>query len=174
VLRSRFCPLCAAPLLKRVPPLDDRIRDVCSACGFVVYMNPKIAAGTVPVGPDGRIALIRRGVEPRVGAWSWPCGYVEMDEDVPGCAVRETREESGLDVELGPLLGLYSYAATADEGGISGTGMVIACYRARVTGGTLVAGDDATDARWVAPADIPWDELAFDSSIRGLRDHLAG
>ncbi len=135
-------------------------------------MNPKIAAGTVPVGDDGRIALIRRGIEPGAGKWSWPCGYVEMDEDVPACAVRETREECGLRTALGPLLGLYSYAASTAEGAISGTGMVIVCYLARVTGGVLTAGDDAVEAMWVAPADLPWDDLAFDSSHRGLRAFL--
>lgn len=174
MLRSRWCPLCAAPLEQRVPELDDRPRHVCTACGFVLYMNPKVAAGTVPVAPDGRIALIRRGVEPGMGRWSWPCGYVEIDEDVPRCAVRETREETGLDVELGPLLGLYSYAASDTTGDVSATGIVIVCYRARVTDGVLVAGDDAIEAAWFAPDAIPWDDLAFDSSRRGLRDFLAG
>ena len=175
MLRSRFCPLCAALLERRVPELDDRVRHVCAACGFVLYMNPKVAAGTVPVGDDGRIVLIRRGIDPGRGRWSWPCGYVEMDEDVPACAVRETREECGLDVELGPLLGLYSYPATAEEGTISGTGMVIVCYRARVApaaSDALLAGDDALEAAWFAADSIPWDDLAFDSSRRGLRDFL--
>ena len=178
MLRSRFCPLCATPLEHRIPEFDDRIRHVCPACGFVLYMNPKIAAGTIPVGRDGRIALIRRGVEPGLGKWSWPCGYVEMDEDVPSCAVRETREESGLDIELGALLGLYSYPASETEtaGDVSPTGIVVVCYRARVTTATdvLVAGDDATDAAWFTPNELPWDDLAFDSSLRGLRDFLAG
>jgi ADP-ribose pyrophosphatase YjhB (NUDIX family) len=156
--------------------MDDRKRHVCTACGFVLYMNPKIAAGTVPVGPDGRLALIRRGVEPGLGRWSWPCGYVEMDEDVPSCARRETREETGLDVELGDLLALYSYPARDDPDGgdVSSTGIVLVCYRATVTGGVMTAGDDALEARWFAPEDIPWDDLAFDSSHRGLRDFLGG
>ena len=170
---SRFCPRCAAPLVRRVPPDDDRTRDVCSACAFVVYMNPKIAAGTVPRAADGRIALIQRGIEPGRGAWSWPCGYVEMDETVEQCAVRETREECGLDVVLGPLLGIYSYPATEREGAISGTGMVIVCFAADVRGGSLAAGDDAQAAAWYNPEEVPWGALAFDSSRRGLRDHLA-
>jgi ADP-ribose pyrophosphatase YjhB (NUDIX family) len=137
-------------------------------------MNPKIAAGTIPLGPDGRIALIRRGVEPGLGKWSWPCGYVEMDEDVPRCAVRETREESGLAIDLGPLLGLYSYPASVTEavGDVSPTGIVIVCYRAKATDTVLVAGDDATEAAWFGPDEIPWDDLAFDSSRRGLSDFL--
>ena len=58
----RFCPLCAAPLIRKIPELDDRLRHVCSACEFVLYLNPKAAAGTVPRAPDGRVALIRRGI----------------------------------------------------------------------------------------------------------------
>ncbi len=107
---AAFCPRCAAPLVDKVPELDNRPRRVCPKCAFVVYVNPKIAAGTVPV-RDGRIALIRRGIEPSRGRWSWPCGYVEIDETVEEAAARETREESGLVVRLGSLLGTYSYPA---------------------------------------------------------------
>ena len=170
---AKFCPLCAAPLVRKIPDLDDRMRDVCSACGFVLYMNPKVAAGTVPRAPDGRIALIRRGIEPGKGDWSWPCGYVEMDETVPQCAVRETREETGLDVALGALLGIYSYPADREEGALAGAGMIIVCYAADVADpSTLVAGDDAQEAEWFAPDAVPWARLAFDSSHRGVRDDL--
>jgi len=169
---ARFCPLCAAPLVRKIPEQDDRPRHVCSLCGFVLYVNPKAAAGTVPRASDGRVALIRRGVEPGIGKWSWPCGYVELDETVPECAVRETREETGLAVELGELLGIYSYAAGCEEGLHAGTGMIIICYAAAATGGEIMAGDDAQEARWFAPNEIPWDLLAFDSSQRGVRDEL--
>jgi ADP-ribose pyrophosphatase YjhB (NUDIX family) len=169
---ARFCPLCAAPLVQKVPEHDDRLRHVCSACGFILYLNPKVAAGTVPRAPDGRIGLIRRGVEPGIGKWSWPCGYVEMDETVPGCAVRETREETGLVVELGELLGIYSYAADREEGALAGAGMIIACYAATTSDTLIVAGDDAEEAEWFAPDEIPWELLAFDSSHRGVRDDL--
>lgn len=169
---SRWCPQCAGRLERRIPEQDDRPRHVCTRCGHVHYVNPKIAAGTVPIAADGRVALIRRGVEPGLGRWSWPCGYVETDETVERCAVRETREECGLDVELGPLLGLYSYAATEGEGAHARTGIVIVCYAAAVRDRVLVAGDDALEARWFAPDALPWEDLAFDSSARGLRDAL--
>ena len=70
---AAFCPRCATALTARVPDLDTRVRKVCPRCSFVVYVNPKIAAGTVPV-RDGKIALVRRGIEPSLGRWSWPCG----------------------------------------------------------------------------------------------------
>ncbi len=170
--RSRHCPLCAGALTLARPPLDDRPRLVCSACGFVLYLNPKVAAGTIAVDDAGRVALIRRGIEPGRGLWSWPCGYVEMDESVDRTAVRETREECGLDVELDGVLGVYGYPCDHPEVQEHGTGLVIVCYRARVVGGTLAAGDDADDARWAHPHELPWPLLAFESSWRGLRDHV--
>ena len=164
---ARFCPHCAAPLAVRVPPGEDRPRLVCTACGEVLYVGPKVAAGTVTA-VDGGVVLIRRGVEPRAGFWSFPCGFVESDETVAEGAVRETREECGLDVALQEMLGCYSYPANEH----APSGLVIVAFRGRVTGGALRAGDDATDARIVAPAEIPWNDLAFRSSHAALRDWL--
>ena len=164
-----FCPRCAAPLVERVPESDNRVRKVCGACGFVVYVNPKIATGTLPV-RDGRVALIRRGVEPGLGQWSWPCGYVEVDETVEQAAVRETHEESGLEVRLGELLGIYSYPVLPDRGHSPTSGLVVVAWTTEGVSGTLEAGDDATHAEWYDLDEVPWDSLAFDSSHRGLRD----
>jgi ADP-ribose pyrophosphatase YjhB (NUDIX family) len=168
---AAFCPRCAAPLAARVPDLDSRIRKVCTRCAFVVYVNPKIAAGTLPV-RDGRIALVRRGIEPSLGRWSWPCGYVEIDETVEEAALRETREESGLVVALGGLLGAYSYPVRAGEPHGPATGLVVMAWATEAVEGDLVPGDDAADAAWFACDAIPWDDLAFDSTRRALRDFL--
>lgn len=168
---AAFCPRCAAPLVEKIPELDSRPRRVCSKCAFVVYVNPKIAAGTVPV-RDGRVALIRRGVEPARGSWTWPCGYVEIDESVEDAAARETREESGLVVRLGGLLGTYSYPVRPEEGPSPTTGLVVMSWATADVEGDLVAGDDAVDAAWFDVAKIPWAELAFDSSRRALEDWI--
>lgn len=169
---AAYCPRCAAPLVDAVPPLDSRPRRVCSRCAYVVYVNPKVAAGTLPV-RDGRVALIRRGVEPAKGSWSWPCGYVEIDETVEEAAARETREESGLVVALGPLVGAYSYPVRAGEEHGATTGLLVMPYRTAAVEGELVAGDDAVDAAWFALDALPWDDLAFDSTRRALRELLA-
>lgn len=169
--QAAFCPRCAAPLTTRVPPLDSRPRRVCGQCGFVVYDNPKLAAGTIPY-RDGRVALIRRGIEPSIGLWSWPCGFVEIDETVEDGARRETAEESGLAVQLGPLLGAYSYPVRPGEGRGATTGLVVMSWATTAVSGELTAGDDAVDAAWFAVDAIPWDQLAFDSSRRALRDFL--
>jgi ADP-ribose pyrophosphatase YjhB (NUDIX family) len=168
---AAFCPRCAAPLVEKIPELDTRPRRVCPKCAFVVYFNPKVAAGTVPV-RDGRVALIRRGIEPSRGLWSWPCGYVEIDETVEAGALRETHEESGLVVRLGKLLGPYSYPVEAAAGPTATTGLVILSWTTAAVDGDLVAGDDAVDAAWFDVDKIPWTELAFDSSRRALEDWL--
>ena len=85
---------CGSALTDRVPELDTRVRRVCTGCGFVAYQNPKIAAGTVPV-HDGRIALIRRAVAPGAGLWSWPSGYVEIDETVEDRSEERRGRERG-------------------------------------------------------------------------------
>ncbi len=167
-----FCARCAAPLIDAVPPLDSRIRRMCAVCGFVAYVNPKVAAGTVPV-QGGKIALIRRGIEPALGKWSFPCGYVEHDETVEAGAVRETREESGLSVTLDGLLGAYSFAASESDGLLNVTGIVVLAFATSSVSGDLVAGDDATDAAWFDPAAVPDAELAFESTRRALRDQFA-
>lgn len=168
---AAFCPRCAAPLVDKVPELDSRTRRVCPKCAYVVYANPRIAAGTLPV-RDGRVALIRRGIEPSRGLWSWPCGYVEIDETVEAGAVRETLEESNLSVRLGKLLGPYSYPVEAVVGPTPTTGLVIVAWTTESVDGELAAGDDAVDAAWFDADAIPWKELAFDSSRRALEDWL--
>lgn len=166
ILDPKFCSRCAAPLSKAVPRGDQRPRFVCASCGFIHYLDPKVACGTVPE-LDGRLALIQRGIEPKKGAWSFPCGFMEIDETTEAAAIRETREETGLDVRLSGLLGTYSYTDSFYGGAI-----VVIVYRAVVTGGSLRADDDCCDAKLVSPHEIPWSDLAFASSHAALRDWL--
>lgn len=166
-----FCVQCGSALTDRVPELDTRVRRVCPGCGFVAYQNPKIAAGTVPV-HDGRIALIRRAVAPGAGLWSWPSGYVEIDETVEDAAVRETLEETGLTVELGHLLGIFSFPWAGEGSGHPPAGIVVVGWLAAVEHDALRAGDDAEDAGWFRPRDVPWERLAFASSHLGVRRAL--
>jgi len=158
--------MCSTALITKVPELDNRERHVCPKCGFVHYIQPKIAAGSIPE-RDGKIVLIKRGVPPREGYWSFPCGFMEADEDVAATAKRETEEETGLEVELTGQLGTYSYSTT--DHGVS---IVIVAYRSRITGGTLKPDDDVVDAKFVDPKEIPWDDLAFQSSHDALTDWL--
>ncbi|MEE8392341.1 MAG: GNAT family N-acetyltransferase [Anaerolineae bacterium] len=136
-----------------------RVREVCPACGFILYHNPVPGAGvlvemdTCPAGGDG-ILLVRRGQPPFVGWWALPSGYIEADESVEQAAVRECKEETGLDVELLELFGVYSFPEGPVQSGI------VIFYRARPVGGELRAGDDAQEVGIFSPDALP-EKLAF-------------
>lgn len=158
----RFCPLCAAGLRRASVPPDHREQAVCSGCGFVFYLNPKVVGATIPEA-DGRILLARRSINPGRGLWTFPGGFVDFGETVAAAAVRETLEETGLAVDLTGLLNVYSYPDAP----------VIVVYRARVTGGALTTCDENDALEWVDPGQIPWEALAFQSTREALRDYVA-
>jgi 8-oxo-dGTP diphosphatase len=143
-MASRTVPLLparyGAPILKRVP-------DSVIPC-----------VGAVIKDDQGRLLLIKRGHEPGAGLWSVPGGRVEPGETDSEALVREIREETGLAVQAGPLLGRVRRPAPdgpAADGGQDSTVLDIRDYAATVTGGTLCPGDDAAEARWVAVSELP-------------------
>ena len=138
-------------------------RLICQVCSFIFYQDPKVVAGTVFM-LDGGIVLLKRGVEPALGKWVFPGGYVDRGESVRDAAVRETKEESQLDVKLGPLLNVYSYPRSPN---------VIVVYTAEVVGGELVAADESLEARIFSPKEMPWHDLAFDSTKDALNDYIS-
>jgi 8-oxo-dGTP diphosphatase len=163
----RFCPVCGSALEPRILRVGEPTRLVCTsgACGFVFYLDPKVAVGTVISGFDGRIVLVKRAIEPGYGKWVFPGGYVDRGEEVMMAAIREAKEEAGLDVRLGRLIGIYSYA---------GRTPIIIVYAATVVGGELAVDEEGLEAQWFEPSAIPWDELAFLSTSEALRDFLEG
>jgi len=130
-----------------------RAREVCPTCGFILYRNPVPGAGVL-VEMERGIVLVQRGQPPFVGWWALPAGYIEADESVEQAAVRECKEETGLDVELLELFGVYSFPEGPVQSGI------IIFYRARPVGGDLQAGDDAQDVGVFPPDGLP-EPLAF-------------
>jgi ADP-ribose pyrophosphatase YjhB (NUDIX family) len=161
-IEFRFCPRCGGALESRVLKANEPNRLVCQVCSFIFYQDPKVVAGTVFT-LEGGIVLLKRGVEPALGKWVFPGGYVDRGERVQDAAVRETKEESQLDVRLGPLLNVYSYPQSPN---------VIVVYTAEVIGGALTAADESVDARIFAPNEVPWQELAFDSTKEALNDYI--
>ncbi len=158
----RFCPLCGTGLERGAVGPDRRLEMVCGGCEFIFYLNQKVVAGTILM-QDGRILLTRRAIHPAHGKWTFPGGYVDWGESVDAAALRETWEETGLTVELGGLVGVYSYATAP---------VVIVVYEARVLGGTLTLCHENDRLEWVPPVEIPWEELAFPSTVAALRDYL--
>ena len=158
----RFCPLCGAVVQRRVVSRDMREYPVCSACGFVCYLHPKIVAVTIPV-RHGRVLLTRRAIEPALGLWTFPGGYVDWGESVVAAARREMREEVGLDLEPGGLVGIYSY---------DGAPVVIVAYHVTVPDGLEAEADahEVSETGYFAREEIPWDALAFRSTREALED----
>jgi ADP-ribose pyrophosphatase YjhB (NUDIX family) len=161
----RFCPRCGGPLERRTLKATEPERPVCTRCGFVFYLDPKVAVGTIIQSQSGRIVLVRRAIEPGYGKWVFPGGYVDRGEALTSAAMREAREECGLDVRLDALVNIYSYAGRAP---------VIVVYAATATGGTLCVDDESLEVLEWDIETIPWNDLAFRSTHEGLRDYLNG
>ncbi len=158
--RYRFCPRCGGALAPRIVKSNEPERLVCENCSFIFYQDPKVVAGTICM-LDGGVVLLRRGIEPAMGKWVFPGGYVDRGESTTEAAVRETLEESCLEVATRSLLGVYSYPKSSN---------IIIVYVAEVVGGTLAAGDESTEAGTFPLSRIPWDELAFPSTAEALDD----
>lgn len=142
---------------------EDRDRLYCEDCGHIAYVNPRLVVTTIPVTDAGEVILIRRGIEPGRGSWAQPGGFLEVDETVGEGAIRETWEETGLIVEPGELIGLYTRLEAA---------VVVVAYESRVTGGRATLTPEALEIATFAPEAIPWEGIAFTTSIWALHDWL--
>jgi ADP-ribose pyrophosphatase YjhB (NUDIX family) len=152
---ARFCPRCGQPAEVEFPQLI-----TCPHCGYAAYYNPKPVAAALPVDHDGRVILLRRGFEPGQGLWTFPGGFVELGESVEEAARRETVEELGMAIEIDGLVGVYSRAEER---------VVLIVYRARALGLPHTSAE-ATEVRAFDVDNLPWNELAFWSTERALRD----
>jgi ADP-ribose pyrophosphatase YjhB (NUDIX family) len=159
----RHCSRCGAAL--RFGPIDgdDRDRLACGSCGHIAYVNPRLVVTAIPVTETGGIVLLRRGIEPGLGSWAQPGGFLEVDETVTEAAMRETLEEIGLVVEPGEIVGLYSRLEAA---------IVVIAFEARVVGGTARTTPEALEVATFAPEDIPWSGIAFKTTAWALHDWI--
>ncbi|MBP8997178.1 MAG: NUDIX hydrolase [Anaerolineaceae bacterium] len=160
--RFRYCPLCATALEERM--VMGEKRPVCPNCGWVHYEDPKVAAGVLIL-RGKEVLLVQRTLDPYQGAWSIPAGFVNAFEDPAAAALRECREETGLNAELDGLFDLL----TGREHSRGSDIFII--YRAHILNGTLRAADDADQAAWFPLDHLP--PLAFESTSRLLAKALS-
>lgn len=154
----RFCPHCGAPLEQRLPPGDNRLRPVCTACARVHYQNPHIVVGSVAFAHD-RYLLCRRAIEPRRGFWSLPGGYLELGETTEEGALREAWEEAGAQLEIQALLAIYN---------LTHISQVQILYLASLCSLELVAGEESLEVKLFSWEELPWHELAFPTVYQAL------
>ena len=158
-----YCSSCGASLQFGSVVGEDRDRLSCPECGHIAYVNPRLVVTTLPITESGDLVLLRRGIEPGRGRWAQPGGFLEIDETVHQAAIRETREETGLLVEPGEIIGLYTRLEAA---------VVTIAFEAKVVGGTATITPEALEVATFTPDRIPWPELAFRTTMWMLRDWI--
>lgn len=166
---AKHCKNCGIAVVYRLPDDGDtKQRGVCPACHTIHYENPLNVVGTIPMLGD-RVLLCQRNIEPRLGKWTLPAGFMELGETVAEGAARETVEEAGAQFELGELFSLVNIARV---------GQVHLFYRARLLSDVFAPGFETMEARLFAEHEIPWDEIAFKTVFESLKryfaDHRAG
>ena len=157
----RFCPVCGGNLGHLTLKAQEPQRLVCSQCDYIFYLDPKVVACSI-VEMNGGIVLLKRDIDPQRGKWVLPGGYVDRGEQVSAAAIRETEEECGLRTRIKRLLGVYSYPGRA----------AVVVYVAEFLSGDLVAADESQEAELYLKEDLPWEELAFQSTVDALKDYI--
>jgi 8-oxo-dGTP diphosphatase len=142
--------------------MGDKLRKVCPACDYIYFTDPKVGVGVLVI-HQGRILLVKRGMMPEKGKWSIPAGFLDYGEDPQHTAEREVLEETNLQVKIYELVDIYHNQQAITNGGAS----LFILYRADLLGGNLKAGDDASEAAFFEPHDLP--ELAFTSTQDAIR-----
>ncbi len=154
-----YCHRCGNRMGER--DVNGALRPACDSCGAVVFLDPKLAV-VVIVAREGNILMVKRDIEPMMGRWSFPSGYVDRGEIVEEAAVREVREETSVEVKLDRLLGVYSGR---------GAPVVLVAYAASVKGGIAEAGDETQAVGWFPPDELPSLPFPHDAAImRDWRD----
>ncbi len=155
----KFCPSCGSANEIRIPEGDSRERAVCGTCATIHYVNPKIVLGTIPVWED-QVLLCRRAIEPRLGFWTLPAGFMEVQESTAQGAIRETFEEAGAEIDLGDLFSVFD---------IPHVDQVHLFYLAKLRHLEMAPGPESLEIRLFRESEIPWDDIAFRTITATLR-----
>ncbi|KJV44807.1 NUDIX hydrolase [Acinetobacter indicus] len=159
MLNMNFCGTCGHKTTEKIPLGDHQLRRVCSHCGSIHYVNPKVICGALVLWED-QVLLCRRAIEPRYGLWTLPAGYMELFETMEQGAARETREEAEAEIEIEQLYCMYN---------IPRIGQIYVLFKAQLIEGQFGAGEETIESRLFSEDEIPWAELAFPSVEHTLR-----
>lgn len=147
----KYCCYCSADLIYAIPDDDNRHRYICKSCDTIHYQNPKIVAGCIPVWED-QVLLCKRAIEPRLGYWTLPAGFMELGESTLEAGIRETLEEANARVEVEDLFAVFS---------LPYVGQVYMMFRSSLVDLDFSPGVESLEVQLFKEEDIPWDELAF-------------
>lgn len=157
-----YCSHCGAPLSLEIPAGDNRPRYICRHCDSIHYQNPKMVVGCLPIWED-QVLLCRRAIEPKIGLWTLPAGFMENGEAADEGAARETLEEAGARVEI---IDLYSLISLPD------INQVYLLYRAKLLDLDFAPGEESLEVGLFDEADIPWGEIAFHTVHETLKHYF--
>lgn len=157
---TQFCNACGSKVEFRIPDGDHLPRHVCPACGNIQYRNPKVIVGVVPEAADGRILMCRRNIEPRLGLWTFPAGFLELGESSALGAAREALEEAQASVEPLELLAVI---------GVPYVSQVYMVYRGRLRTEHFGPTFESSEVQLMREDEIPWDDIAFPTIWHSLR-----
>lgn len=158
----KFCSECGKPIQVGVPAGETRTRFFCDACGTIHYQNPKMIVGCLPAYGD-QVLLCRRSIEPGIGKWTLPSGFMENGETVEAGALREVREEARASVTIQRLHSVYS---------IAHIDQVYLLFLGMLDNLEFAAGEESSEVGLFREADIRWDDIAFHAVRFALRRHF--
>ena len=158
-----YCDNCGAKVAIRIPAGDDKPRHVCDNCGTIHYRNPLMVIGSIPEWED-KILLCKRAIEPRLGKWTLPAGFMELGESTAEAASRETLDEANARIEI---TGLYTLLS------VPHVNQVHIFYRARLLDLDFGPGTESLEVALFREDEIPWEEIAFRTITTTLRHYYA-
>jgi len=159
-----YCSQCGHAVERRIPDGDHLPRDVCPSCSTIHYVNPKVIVGCVPEWEDGRVLMCRRAIEPRLGRWTFPAGFLELGETSGAGAAREAQEEADAEVEPGELFVVINVPYVSQ---------VYLIHRARLKAPRFGPTIESSEVVLMREDEIPWDQIAFPTIWHGLKYFFA-
>lgn len=154
-----YCNQCGSTVVLEIPDGDNLPRHVCHQCNIVHYQNPKVVTGTLPVWQD-KVLLCKRAIEPRLGTWTLPAGFMENNETLEQAANRESVEEANANIKIDGLYTVFSLPHISQ---------IYVMYRAELLDLNFSAGIESLEVKLFSEDEIPWDNIAFKTIVQTLK-----